>query len=180
MKFSLVILSALATFASASPSENYLEARAGAAQACGDPRVATPFYRSYNSRIVDHFYTTNLGEDRRAINSLGYSDEGISSYIFSRSQPGTVPLYRLYSSKASDHFYTTSSSERSSALTQGYVSEGISGWIYPNSDCGGFPLYRLYSSSGTDHFYTTSGVERNSAESGGYTSEGITGYVFPY
>ncbi|KAG6844192.1 hypothetical protein H0H87_000266 [Tephrocybe sp. NHM501043] len=179
MKFASLFTTAtlfVATFALPSPEgdEAGLEARQNFRNRCGSRRRASPFYRLYNSEAVDHFYTLNTAE----LSAPGYTFEGVSSYIFSSRQPGTVPFYRLYSSQATDHFYTTSASERNSAIAQGYKSEGIAGYIYPNNNCGGVPFYRLYSPSGTDHFYTTSASERTSAITGGYTDEGIAGYVY--
>ncbi|KAG6906846.1 hypothetical protein DXG01_011725 [Tephrocybe rancida] len=169
MKLSLLFITGLLSFASAFPApegDSVLEVRQFRNR-CPSRRRASPFYRLYNSAVVDHFYTVNTAE----LSAAGYTSEGVSSYIFTSSQPGTVPLYRLYSSGATDHFYTTSASERNSAIGQGYQSEGIAGYIFPSRNCGGVPFYRLYNSANTDHFYTTSASERNTAiASGGYTT----------
>ncbi|KAG6853462.1 hypothetical protein C0991_004249 [Blastosporella zonata] len=179
MKFSILLLeSAFISAVSAFPADEgfNLEARQGFRRRCGSRSRASPFYRLYNPTVVDHFYTTNTAE----LTATGYNFEGVSSFIFTSRQPGTVPFYRLYSPAATDHFYTTSASERNNAIANlGYKSEGVAGYIYPNSSCGGVPFYRLYSPSGTDHFYTTSAAERNSAQASGYNNEGIAGYVYP-
>ncbi|KAF5376973.1 hypothetical protein D9615_007214 [Tricholomella constricta] len=185
MKFGLFVVSviaAAATFVGALPEaedvKRDIEARAP--QACGNPRRAVPWFRAYNPRVVDHFYTANRGEWRNSFR-LGYNNEGTAAYVFSNSQPGTVPFFRLYSSGGTDHFYTTNAQERDNAASNlGYKNEGITGWIYPNDNCGGVPLYRLYNPTGIDHFYTTSASERDSAARNGYNKEGIAGYVFPF
>ncbi|KAG5717099.1 hypothetical protein E4T56_gene7175 [Termitomyces sp. T112] len=183
MKFSLLFATALLSVASAIPTEmdsSDLEARQF--RQCGNPDDAVPFYRLYNSQAVDHFYTTDAQEANNAIARFGYTDEGISSYIFPYQESGTVPFYRLYSPTAMDHFYTTSASEANNAEQNlGYNSEGVAGYIYPNRGCRGtVPFYRLYNPSGMDHFYTTSASERDNAAGNGYNYEGIAGYVYPH
>ncbi|KAG6891434.1 hypothetical protein C0992_006693 [Termitomyces sp. T32_za158] len=161
MKFSLLLATALLSVASALPTEvdDSLEARQFVQ--CGNPDDTVPFYRLYNSQVVDHFYTTDAQEANNAVARYGYTAEGISSYIFPSQESGTTPFYRLYSPTAMDHFYTTSASEANSASQNlGYNYEGIAGYIYPNRGCRGtVPFYRLYSPSGMDHFYTTSASE---------------------
>lgn len=44
---------------------------------------AVPLYRSYNSRSQDHFYTTSAEEHAHAIAADGYTDEGITGYVWS-------------------------------------------------------------------------------------------------
>jgi hypothetical protein len=88
----------------------------------------------YNPSIYDHFYTTSEPERENAIRNLGYSDEGITGYIYPEPCEFTVPLYRLYSQSATDHFYTISEAERDNAATNlGYSKEGIAGYVFrPN------------------------------------------------
>lgn len=118
---------------------------------------------------------------QNAIANLGYTDEGITGYIFSNQQLATVPLYRLYSGTGTDHFYTTSASERDNAVANlAYTFEGVAGYIYPDTTCGLLPLYRSYSEQGIDHFYTMNLPEANTAVGNGWAKEGITGYMFPY
>jgi hypothetical protein len=42
---------------------------------------SVPFYRLYNPRTGDHFYTTDQSEADNAIRYLGYHDEGIACYV---------------------------------------------------------------------------------------------------
>ncbi|KAG5641684.1 hypothetical protein DXG03_004431 [Asterophora parasitica] len=181
MKFSQILTASLfaASTAFALPQgENVIEARA----TCPDQRRAVPWYRAFNAKAVDHFYTTDQGEINNAVANLGYASEGIAALIFNRPQPGTVPFYRDFNSQKTDHFYTTNLQESNKAIqTGGYTAEGITGWIYPDSSCRGtVPLFRLFNPTGVDHFYTTNADERNNALQNGYNNEGIAGYVIPF
>ncbi|KAG6837771.1 hypothetical protein H0H93_001698 [Arthromyces matolae] len=177
MKFVALFTAALFAVASASPTGEEVEIEARQYGSRCPSVQAFPFYRLYNPTVNDHFYTTNVAE----LNAAGYNSEGISSYIYTTLQPGTVPFYRLYNPTVFDHFYTTSANERDNAINNdGYNYEGIAGYVFPNRSCGGTPFYRLYGgSTGTDHFYTTSASERNAAENEGYNYEGIAAYVYP-
>ncbi|KAL2826750.1 hypothetical protein BJY01DRAFT_255899 [Aspergillus pseudoustus] len=42
----------------------------------------TALYRTYNGQITDHFYTVSAPERDNAVQSLGYSDEGVAGYVF--------------------------------------------------------------------------------------------------
>ncbi|RDB18973.1 hypothetical protein Hypma_014382 [Hypsizygus marmoreus] len=187
MKFALYIVSALlavtSTLATALPEgeivERDLEARQRN-QACGDPRRVVPWFRAFNPRIVDHFYTANRAEIQNSFRQ-GYNNEGTAGYVFPSRQPGTVAFFRLFSQRGTDHFYTTNATERNNAVARlGYRNEGITGWIYPNPRCGGVALFRLFNSRRVDHFYTTSASERDSAARSGYANEGIAGYIYPF
>ncbi|KAF8163813.1 hypothetical protein B0H34DRAFT_795463 [Crassisporium funariophilum] len=154
---------------------------AGPPQVCGDPRHAGPFYRAWNGKAADHFYTSSLSEVQSAIRNSGYTDEGIAGYLYLSQDIHTIPLYRMWQPDVSDHFYTTDAAEAERATRNGYRSEGIAGYIYPDSNCGGLPLYRMWNGASTDHFYTMSPAERDTAvKVHGYTYEGVTGYMFPF
>jgi hypothetical protein len=157
------------------------QVHAQAPPTCDNPNPAIRLLRAYSAGAKDHFYTADVAEHDNFVNKLGYSDEGVTGYIFSYPDSHSVPLYRLYSSTATDHFYTTSAVERDNARRfEGYDYEGITGYGYPDAAYGGFPLYRLYSSGATDHSYTMSAAERDNAINNlGYAQEGIVGYIFP-
>jgi hypothetical protein len=58
-------------------------------------------YRAYAKATDDHFYTTNKTEHDQAIQTLGYTDEGVTGYVMlttaSPAPPaGWTKLYRLY------------------------------------------------------------------------------------
>lgn len=90
-----------------------------------------PLYRTYSTSGTDHFYTTNAAERDSAIANLGYSDEGITAYVYPSALCGTVPLFRTYSPGDIDHFYTTNAAERDNAVKNlGYVDEGIAAYVY--------------------------------------------------
>ncbi|KAI1784078.1 hypothetical protein LXA43DRAFT_1067087 [Ganoderma leucocontextum] len=40
-----------------------------------------PLYRMYSPKGTDHFYTTSAEERDTAVESLGYTDEGITAYV---------------------------------------------------------------------------------------------------
>ena len=89
-----------------------------------------PLFGLYRASAVDHFYTTNLAERNKAVENLGYRNEGITGYIYPDTGCGLLPLYRLYNSSGTDHLYTMSAAERDNAINKlGYTQEGITGYI---------------------------------------------------
>lgn len=139
-----------------------------------------PLYRYWNSRITDHFYTTNINEIGTAtlgqIGKHGYKSEGVVCYV-----PSPVPLHRYWNSKIGDHFYTTNYNELRSGKN-GWTYEGIQAKILSYQQPGSIPLYRYW--VGKDHFYTTNINEIGTSTTGklgkhGYKSEGTTGYCYP-
>ncbi len=87
--------------------------------------MKVPLFRLFNGGSGDHFYTTSELEKGGALAS-GYTDEGISCFVFSDNISGTVALFRLFNGGSGDHFYTTSKLEKGGALASGYRDEGIS------------------------------------------------------
>jgi len=88
------------------------------------------FWRYFNSRNGDHFYTNNFNEISRG--SLGYKLEGVACKIFKKSTGhANAPLYRYYNSESGDHFYTTNYNELGSG-SGGYRLEGIQCYVLPN------------------------------------------------
>jgi hypothetical protein len=75
----------------------------GPASGGGADRKA--FYRLYNSRIDDHFYTTSPTGEIAIEN--GYVFEGTEGYLPAAGTAGTVPLFRFWNGVMGDHFYTT-------------------------------------------------------------------------
>lgn len=127
--------------------------------------ATTPFYRLFNSKSGDHFYTTSASEVSYAVSRAGYTFEGIQCRV-----GGPTPFYRLFNPTSGDHFYTVNQSEVISAMAySGYKYEGVACYVNEGSNS----LYRLFNSKNGDHFYTTSAAERNYAVSIGYKYEGI-------
>ncbi|KAJ7918382.1 hypothetical protein B0H13DRAFT_1607407, partial [Mycena leptocephala] len=141
-----------------------------------------PFYRSYKSTVVDHFYTTNVNlVTDAAVGSL-YALQGVAALVFATQEESTVPFYRLYNDAATDNFYTISTTERDNALQNGYISAASDPftYIYPTQVCGSVPFYRLYHQTKKDNFYTISESERlDFISNQGYTDIEIAGYVLP-
>jgi hypothetical protein len=146
-----------------------------------------PLYRYYRVANGDHFYTMDISEGDRAVQTGGYTAEGIAGYLYSSVPSGTLPLYRYYNSANGDHFYTMNKAEGDNAVqTGGYTHEGIAGYLYPPvpqqapTPAGTLPLYRYYNAANGDHFYTMNKAEGdNAVQTGGYTHEGISGYLYP-
>ena len=130
------------------------------------------FYRYFNPRIVDHFYTADPSEFRFG-NLTGYRFEGIIGRIYRSSHPGTVPLFR-YFNRSGDHFYTTNFQELGYGRA-GYNYQGIKGYVFPGGGSGRLPLYRFFNSTLGNHFYTTNYNEGRSAP--GYRYEGVQCYI---
>lgn len=138
------------------------------------------FFRLFNPRTGDHFYTSNAAERSAALSS-GYKDEGVLGAILTSSTASSTALFRLFNSRTGDHFYTTSATERATAISSGYVSEDTAGFIFPTliaQTPSLLPMFRLFNPHTGDHFYTTSITERiRATQRSGYTFEGITGYI---
>ncbi|KAJ7175031.1 hypothetical protein C8R43DRAFT_873285, partial [Mycena crocata] len=141
-----------------------------------------PFYRSYNSAQIDHWYTPDVAQIN-VFDCGGWVLQGVTGLAFVTQAPGTTPFFRVWNGAVGDNFYTTSTTERDAALRNGYVVDATSvpvTYIYPNQICGSIPLFRLFSSSGQDNFYTTSQAERvDFVANRGYADVSIAGYVLP-
>ena len=135
------------------------------------------FYRIYNSRTHDHFYTANLDERNAALNA-GYVDQGSIGSVAGNQNGDAVALYRLYNSRTGKHFFTTNVDESNSLLARGYHDEGIAGYVHPTNSGSGAGVYRLYNVRYDDHFYTLDQNEGNSAAAGGYSREGVSWIAF--
>ncbi|KAJ7912714.1 hypothetical protein B0H13DRAFT_2327063 [Mycena leptocephala] len=138
-------------------------------ETCGNPAHAVPFYRSYHSARIDHWYTADV--------------QRINQFVqVPRDSPWRA---LLVCATAGDNYYTISTAERDAALKNGYSFDDVSyplTYIYPNQTCGSVPLFHLYHRSKQDNFYTTSDSERVDVISNrGYVDAdvGVAGYVLP-
>ncbi|KAJ7836816.1 hypothetical protein B0H13DRAFT_1651905 [Mycena leptocephala] len=150
------------------------------AQTCGADACGTtvlPFWRSFSSGAVDHFYTASTAEFLNAANNFSYSPEGVATGVFGRQEGASVPLFRLNNVVSQDHFYTTNITERDQFVAAGYTLEGTAAWVYTEGICGSHPLFRLFNPTQVDHLYTTSGPELQAALAQGYQSEGVAAFV---
>jgi hypothetical protein len=141
-----------------------IEAEMWAADSVIVPSAGTvPLYRYWNSRISDHFYTTNWSD--LGAGKYGYKFEETQCYVFATQQPGSVPLYRYWNSKVGDHFYTTNWAELGAGRS-GYVYECIQCYVFPGAGHKNAGVYRYWNGAGTDHFYTTNYDELGVGEYG--------------
>ncbi|KAJ6536353.1 glycoside hydrolase, family 25 [Mycena capillaripes] len=150
------------------------------AQTCGADGCGTsvvPFWRSFSSGALDHFYTISTPEFLNADSTFLYSPEGVAAGVFSSQQGVSVPLFRLNNVELQDHFYTTNNTERDEFIAAGYTLEGTAAWVYADGVCGSHPLFRLFNAETNDHFYTTSGPELQTALTEGYQSQGVAALV---
>ncbi|KAJ7702694.1 hypothetical protein B0H17DRAFT_1194577 [Mycena rosella] len=149
---------------------------------CGDQTTAVPFYRSYNSAVVDHFHTTDVILVSDALNYSGYALQAVAGMVFVTPEESTAPFYRLFSMADSNNFYTMSTTERDIALKNGYglITRDPLIYIYPAQVCGSVPFYHLYHSTTGDHLYPTSETERLAfISTQGYQDVDIAGYLLP-
>jgi len=94
-----------------------------------DSAQATPFYRLYNPNNFKHLWTTDANE-YSVLASIGWTQEGIDSYIFISEVTGSVPLYRLYNPNNFKHLWTTDLNERNVLIGLGWNDEGITGYVF--------------------------------------------------
>jgi hypothetical protein len=55
-----------------------------------------PFYRSYSSTNVDHFYTTDVTNLSNDILNAAYVLQSVAAFVFVTQEESTVQFYRLY------------------------------------------------------------------------------------
>lgn len=125
-------------------------------------------YRFYHAGDSDHYYSTS------SATPAGYQAEGITAYIYSKQEAGTVPLYQSYNLQRRDHYYTT---DLAGAQTHGYRLDGIIGYVYPEQVSGSTVMYRMYNHGGEHYMMTTSTVERDAILSLGFVQQGNVGYT---
>lgn len=108
--------------------------------------------RYWNSRIGDHFYTTNWGE--LGAGGGGWQHEGVAGCVMPYNDGISLPLYRYWNSRIGDHFYTTSWNELGSG-GNGWSYEGVAGWMPIQANSSTLTFHRYWNPRIGDHFYTT-------------------------
>ena len=121
----------------------------------------------------DHFYCLDFRGERAPGH---YEREGITGYVYSSQQPGTIPIFRWYNPGNGDHFYTADPAGE--LAPQSYNYEGVGWYMFKDRVVNSVPLNRWYNPTNGDHFYTTDATGEL-APQGGYRPEGITGYLHP-
>lgn len=94
---------------------------------------ATPFYRLYNPNNGNHHWTTDANE-YSVLGTIGWTQEGVDSYIFLSQVTDSVPLYRLYNSNDSKHLWTIDLNEHDVLVGLGWNDEGIAGYVFNSSN----------------------------------------------
>lgn len=165
-----------ATATGTAPDVNAAGAPPAAGAAPGTPATPAsahvPVYRLDNSRTGGHLYTTT-----NSVSAPGFSPVGVSYYVASGQDSGTIPLYHLVGARG-DNFYTTNADERNAVMGQGYQDQGVLGYVATTQVPGTQPLHRMYNGSNGQHFYTASPTDVTQATQNGYKDEGIAGYVW--
>jgi len=140
------------------------------------PPQTTRLFRYWNTRLGDHFYTTNWNELEAG--GQGWVYEGVQCYIFPNPAPGSTPLFRYWKGgDIKDHFYTTNWNELGGGRG-GWVLEGIQGYVFATQQPGTIPLHRYWNGHIRDHFYTTNWNELGAGR-GRWRYEGVQCYVYP-
>ena len=59
---------------------------------------SAPLFRAWHPTKTsdDHFYTVDQAEHIRAVQQMGYSEEGVTGYVLAAATGGAVALYRMY------------------------------------------------------------------------------------
>ncbi|MFG2919462.1 hypothetical protein ACGF0D_42160 [Kitasatospora sp. NPDC048298] len=138
-------------------------------------------WNSERSIEVPHFYTTSAAEATTAINSHGYSLEGIACWIYGQRPVvvlppelrGVVELLRLYHPESQAHVYTTDAAKALDLTKSGWQDEPSAGWVYGQQVPGTVQLLSALRPNPEDYFYTTSVDEHDAAVAGGYTEDDI-------
>ena len=132
-------------------------------------------YELYQPNWTDHFYTTSQQEVSQAVNTMGYTNNGVVYQWSLSSFFQSVPIYRLWHNY--DHFYTTSLVEKNNAVQRGYTDEGIVGYLQTQTANGFSGWRRLYHPTLDDHAYCINEQKIGQLISQGYLDEGVHGYV---
>ena len=122
----------------------------------GGTALTTPVYQLRHNTTGDRIYTTNTNE-RDALVSAGYTDNGIAFHAATSSNPSNTAVYRLRSSSGA-HLYTTGTNERDTLVNKGWTLEGTAFYGARTKANGLTGIYRLYDSKTNDHYLSASAV----------------------
>lgn len=134
-----------------------------------------PFFRYFNNRGGDHFYTTSWNELGGGFGAWNY--EGVQGYLAPTQIANTDKLYRYYNTKNGDHFYTTNWSELGAGGNNGWVYEGVAGYVPTVVSADTAKLHRYFNTTSGDHFYTTNWNELG-AGGGSWRYEGVQCLIY--
>ncbi|GBG96508.1 GH25 family lysozyme [Lactococcus termiticola] len=130
-------------------------------------------YRLYNTRSMEHLYTTDLNEAQTLVErTVDWTYEGVAWYS---PKSASKSVFRVYNPKSGEHLYTTDNYEASVLTSKhGWKREGTA--FYSG---GGKAIYRLFNPAAGvgSHFVTASTNERDTLKKRGWKYEGIAWYA---
>ncbi|MFK4935448.1 hypothetical protein [Lactococcus garvieae] len=133
-------------------------------------------YRLYNSRNMEHLYTSDSNEYRQLPQlSKDWKQEGNS---WASPLQGDK-VYRVYNPESGEHIYTEDQNEvHVLTIQNGWKQEGIAFFSATNQDC---PVYRLFNPRAGigAHFVTMDRYEKENLVKQGWKYEGIAWYALP-
>ncbi|KAH9479864.1 Ultraviolet-B receptor UVR8 [Psilocybe cubensis] len=166
MKFNILRLALFSVCVDVVFSASSFEARS--AQTCGDPSVASTFYKGFNYIANVHTFNTQAQFVNAQVLGTGWQSTIPSFRAWtSAGQLGTAPLF--YDPTVNDVVFSLTSSP-------GWA---IVGYVYPTQICSSVPLYAAARTSPSGHWYTTIEREHNELIALGWVDQGIVAYVLP-
>eukprot|EP00163_Fabomonas_tropica_P029900 TRINITY_DN6583_c0_g2_i1.p1 TRINITY_DN6583_c0_g2~~TRINITY_DN6583_c0_g2_i1.p1 ORF type:complete len:461 (-),score=133.15 TRINITY_DN6583_c0_g2_i1:289-1671(-) len=133
-----------------------------------------PFFRYWNPKIRNHFYTVDFGIFGSG--KEGWIYQGIQCYVHRQNKNGTVPLYRYWNTRILDDYFTVQNDVPAST---GYLLKGIAAYVSVKQQVGQIPLYRYYNKEIADHYYTTNANVLGTGRDG-WVLQGVASYVWPH
>lgn len=103
-------------------------------------------YRLYNTKNMEHLYTTDKNEYNRLPQiSKDWKREGVNFQTYNKSQVGTKPVYRVYNPKSGEHILTSDNWEKVVLTTKyGWRDEKVSFYAPLVSTK---PVYRVFNAA---------------------------------
>jgi len=129
------------------------------------------------TRGPDHFLTTNPQAESAALQTRGYTRQGIAFRLFCPETPGTTEFYRWFHPQKGSYFYGYELKSISRPM-QGYIMEGAIGNIATSRLARTRELFRWYHPA-SGHYFFTIDPKGEGIQKKGYRYDGIAGYVRP-
>jgi len=124
-------------------------------------------YRMYSPKSRDHSYSAKIN-DRNALKSQGFLDDGWAFNVSPTQEEGMIPIYRMYNGRLTDYWLVPDGMNRYWGIVAGgYRDDGIAFYAYPTNTSDpaqpctqGIPVYQLWHGGIAGHFYSNKGGER--------------------